>query len=58
MTIELLLALEQLGAEPVFDGPRTSCPVCRQELEQLRLALELEADTPVSCGSCGVVLAA
>lgn len=57
---EIRLLLERFGPgiTVVFDGPAVECPVCRGTIEQLALVLDLAGAEPVSCGSCGALLAA
>lgn len=57
---ELRLLVERFGpaARVAFDGPAADCPVCRGEVDQLTLVLDLAGVEPAACRSCGVLLAA
>ena len=44
------------GVELIFDGPADSCPICHFSVEQLEL--DLPGIDPLTCDTCGAVLAA
>lgn len=46
------------GAVAAFEGPPQACPVCRGEIDQLSLLLDLVGASPAVCDHCGAVLAA